>query len=192
MKTSLAILVACLLSLTTWIQNAAGAAEVRSSEPKRTILPITRPEGKTYTEIDARDATRPDPWSLSAPENAPNIVMVMLDDLGFGQSSAFGGPIRTPTAEKLAEQGIRYNRFHTTALCSPTRAALLSGRNHHSNSMGVIPELSTSFPSYTGIIPKSSASRTAPTLVRQATPASIRKRGKWTLKMPRYPAGGLG
>ncbi len=83
---------------------------------------------------------------MKAPEGAPNVVIVLIDDIGFGHSSAFGGPIRMPTLEKLASRGLRYNRFHTTALCSPTRTALLTGRNHHINNAGAIMELATAFP----------------------------------------------
>lgn len=123
----------------------------------RTILPITPPKYPHATELDARDATAPKAWSVKAPEGAPNIVMVLIDDMGFGQSSAFGGPVHMPTAEKLAKEGIQYNRFHTTALCSPTRSALLSGRNHHTNNMGGITEVATAFPGNTGMTPQACA-----------------------------------
>ena len=94
---------------------------------------------------------------MKAPEGAPNVVIVLIDDIGFGHSSTFGGPIHMPTLEKLAGGGLRYNRFHTTALCSPTRTALLTGRNHHINNAGAIMELATAFPGNTGIRPKSVA-----------------------------------
>jgi arylsulfatase A-like enzyme len=77
---------------------------------------------------------------VKAPANAPNVLIVLIDDMGFGQSSAFRGPIHMPTVESLANSGLRYNEFHTTALCSPTRSALLSGRNHHMNNFGSIAE----------------------------------------------------
>ena len=83
------------------------------------------------------------PKQVEAPKGAPNILVILTDDVGFGASSTFGGPIPTPTFDRLAKAGLRYNQFHTTALCSPTRAALLSGRNHHSASTGVITELAT-------------------------------------------------
>src|SRR5262245_60231134 len=95
-------------------------------------LPLPEPKfrgriGSSYTD------SKPDIISLpTAPTGAPNVLLVLLDDVGFGQTSAFGGPVNTPTLQRLANEGLRYNRFHTTALCSPTRAALLSGRNHHS------------------------------------------------------------
>ena len=91
------------------------------------------------------------------PEDAPNILIIMLDDAGFGQSSTFGGEINTPTLSRLAEEGIAYNRFHTTAMCSPTRAALMTGRNHHRVGAGQIAEFANDWDGYTGIIPKSSA-----------------------------------
>ncbi|RKG91596.1 arylsulfatase [Corallococcus terminator] len=91
------------------------------------------------------------------PGGAPNIVVVLLDDVGFGTSSAFGGPVPMPTLEALSRQGLRYNQFHTTALCSPSRAALLTGRNHHSSHMGAICEIATGYPGYDSIIPKSTA-----------------------------------
>ena len=94
---------------------------------------------------------------LRPPAGAPNVLIVLLDDVGFGASSAFGGPISTPTAERLAASGLKYNRFHTTALCSPTRQALLTGRNHHSVGMGSITELATSAPGYNSIRPNTAA-----------------------------------
>lgn len=93
----------------------------------------------------------------TAKANAPNILIVLLDDVGFGQVSTFGGPVNTPTLQRLADEGVRYNRFHTTARCSPSRVALLTGRNHHSVHTGCITELSTGFPGYDGILPKDAA-----------------------------------
>ncbi len=93
----------------------------------------------------------------AAPKGAPNILLVLIDDAGFGATSTFGGPVNTPILDKLAENGLRYNRFHTTALCSPTRASILTGHNHHSAATGVIMEMGTGFPGYTGIIPRSTA-----------------------------------
>lgn len=123
----------------------------------RTRLPIQPPVIPPYTQEDARDATPPAPWEVHAPKGAPNIILVLVDDFGFGMSSAFGGPIKMPFAEKLAANGLRYNRFHTTALCSPTRTALLTGRNHHSNNMAGITEVATAFPGNTGVRPQSIA-----------------------------------
>ena len=124
------------------------------SELDRTSLPIPEPDVKAISTLDARDAKAPPPFQVKAPEGAPNVVIVLIDDIGFGHSSAFGGPIKMPTLEKLANNGLRYNRFHTTALCSPTRTALLTGHNHHANNAGAIMELATGFPGNTGIRPK--------------------------------------
>lgn len=121
----------------------------------RTILPIREPKVTSISELDARIAKAPARFQVSAPEKAPNVVVVLLDDIGFGHSSAFGGPIHMPNLEKLASNGLKYNRFHTTALCSPTRTALLTGYNHHSNNAGTIMEVSTAFPGNTGIRPQS-------------------------------------
>jgi len=95
------------------------------------------------------------PQPVQAPKGAPNIVLILLDDTGFGQYSTFGGGIPAPTLEKLAAEGLRYNRFHTTALCSPTRAALITGRNHHSAATGVITEAATGYDGYTCVLPRS-------------------------------------
>lgn len=109
--------------------------------------------GTTYQNSD--DA--PFPPQLKAPDDAPNILVVLLDDVGFGQFGVAGGGVPSPNMEKLASNGILYDRFHTTALCSPTRAALLTGRNHHTAGTGIITELATGHDGYTGIIPKSTA-----------------------------------
>ena len=90
---------------------------------------------------------------IRPPEGAPNVLIILIDDAGFGSSSAFGGPCQTPNAEKLAAGGLKYNRFHTTALCSPTRQALLTGRNHHSAGMGGITEIATGAPGYSSVLP---------------------------------------
>ncbi|MEY4362400.1 MAG: hypothetical protein RL391_1706 [Actinomycetota bacterium] len=113
-----------------------------------------------------------------APAGAPNIVVIMLDDVGFGSFSTFGGPVPTPAFQSVADDGLRYNQFHTTALCSPTRAALLTGRNHHSVHMGGIPEGANSFPAYDSMIPKSAA--TVAEILRQNGYATACI-GKWHL-----------
>ncbi len=120
----------------------------------RSVLPIKEPTYPAITELDARNATAPPRFEVKAPEKAPNIVIVLIDDIGFGHASAFGGPINMPTLERLAANGLKYNRFHTTALCSPTRTALLTGYNHHSNNAGAIMEVGTAFPGNTGIRPQ--------------------------------------
>src|SRR5271166_5150970 len=90
----------------------------------------------------------------SAPEGAPNIVVVLLDDVGYAQFGCYGSDIATPTFDRLAAGGLRYSNFHTTALCSPTRAALLTGRNHHTVGMGRIADLATGFPGYDAVVPR--------------------------------------
>jgi arylsulfatase A-like enzyme len=125
----------------------------------RETLPIPdRPHVGSIT-YDAKDpATKFPPIEpLRPPAEAPNVLVVLIDDTGFGASSAFGGPISTPTAERLAAQGLKYTRFHTTALCSPTRAALLSGRNHHAVGMGGVTEIATSAPGYSSVRPNTAA-----------------------------------
>ena len=116
----------------------------------RAILPIQPPKLDAITEMDARNATTPERFEIKAPEGAPNIVIVLIDDIGFGASSTFGGQISTPTLDSLAKNGLRFNRFHTTALCSPTRASLLSGRNHHAVNVGSVMEIATGFPGNLG------------------------------------------
>jgi arylsulfatase len=123
----------------------------------RAVLPIKEPQIALITDIDARNAKAPPRFEVKSPQGAPNVVIVLIDDMGFGQCSAFGGPIHMPTAERLAKNGLRYNRFHTTALCSPTRAALLTGRNHDSNNMVAICEVATGFPGMTGQRPQNIA-----------------------------------
>jgi arylsulfatase len=102
-----------------------------------------------------KDSVKDFPKAVEAPKGAPNILVILTDDVGFAASSTFGGPIPTPAMDRLAKSGLRYNNFHTTALCSPTRAALLSGRNHHSASTGVIMELATGYPGYNSLMSKS-------------------------------------
>ena len=109
----------------------------------REILPIPDQPYRGAVPFDARSASAPPQPMLHAPEGAPNIVLVLIDDMGFGIPSAFGGCVHMPASERLASGGLRYNHFHTTALCSPTRAALLTGRNHHTVNMSSITEFST-------------------------------------------------
>jgi arylsulfatase A-like enzyme/uncharacterized membrane protein len=158
--------------------------------PDRTVLPIADPNfggtiGRTL------DASIPD-WSINMtprpPEAAPNVLLVLIDDAGFGNPSTFGGPVSTPAMTRVAEQGLAYNRFHVTALCSPTRAALLTGRNHHSVGFGSIGELPGPFPGYTASVPKDSASFVR---VLQANGYSTGGFGKWHLT-PDHVQGAAG
>ncbi|AFZ45023.1 sulfatase [Halothece sp. PCC 7418] len=154
----IALSIALVLTNNLVFSNRAIAAEV-SSKSAQTIIQLPKPDpefkgkvGKTY-----KDSVPSYPEPVEAPEGDPNVLIILLDDVGFGMTSTFGGPVPTPNLDKLASNGISYNRFHTTALCSPTRAALLTGRNHHSVGTGVIIETGTGYPGYTGIIPKSTA-----------------------------------
>ena len=126
---------------------------------QRSILPIPdrKPVGLTTYDAKDPDTKFPPITPLRPPAGAPNVLVILLDDVGFGASSAFGGPCQTPTAERLAAKGLRYTRFHTTALCSPTRAAMLSGRNHHAVGMGGITEIATSAPGYNSLRPNTCA-----------------------------------
>lgn len=123
----------------------------------RTVLPIPEPKSPPLKELDARKAKAPPRFQVKAPPGAPNVVIVLLDDFGFGQSSAFGGAIRMPTLDRLAQEGLRYNQFHVAALCSPTRTALLTGRNHHSANAGAVMDIATGFPGNTGVRPNAIA-----------------------------------
>ena len=130
-----------------------------SDQVDRTVLPIRRPPFRGVAN-KTLGGSQPD-WGLighvKPPEGAPNILFVLIDDAGFGNPSTFGGPIRTPNYDRMADNGLRYNRFHVTAMCSPTRAALLTGRNHHAVGMGGIPEFSGGFPGYSAMLPRDAA-----------------------------------
>ncbi len=119
----------------------------------RTELPIKGPWYPPITTLDARDAKAPPFFEVRAPEDAPNVVVILIDDLGFGGTSATGSVLQTPHFDKLASQGLMYTQFHTTALCSPTRQALKTGRNHHSANQAKITEVATAFPGATGMLP---------------------------------------
>ena len=154
------------VALATLAQPAL-AQNATSSSPGGS-LSLPRPDfrfkgevGRTYQDSDPATF----PQIVRPPKGAPNIVLILLDDVGFGQFGVFGGGVSSPNMEKLAAQGLRYNRFQPTALCSPTRAALLTGRNHHMAGTGVITEISTGYDGYTGIIPKSAG--TAAEILRQ-------------------------
>lgn len=138
-----------------WFISTAAPAQVTLD---RTYLPIQEPSRPLFGELDVRNVKETPPFfEVRAPENAPNVVIVLIDDIGFGGPSAFGGPIQTPTLDRLSRAGVVYNNFHTTALCSPTRMALKCGRNHHTANTGSIMESSTGFPGNTGQVPNSVA-----------------------------------
>lgn len=138
--------------------DAAGAAPTADAVD-RTVLPIP---DKAFAGTIAPIAVGATPDAAvgrpaPAPAQAPNVLLIMTDDVGFGASSTFGGPIPTPTFDRLARAGLRYNNFHTTAMCSPTRAALLTGRNHHNVGFGILSEMATGFPGYNGRLPRDAA-----------------------------------
>jgi arylsulfatase A-like enzyme len=118
----------------------------------RTVLPIPPPPFDGTIGLRAAESTPSFPQNVKAPEGAPNVVLILMDDVGFGATSPFGGPVPTPNFQKLADAGLRYNQFHTTALCSPTRAALITGRNHHSAHAGVVTEMATGYPGYDSVL----------------------------------------
>ena len=133
------------------------------------VLPVPPAPFKGQIGLSAKDSKPDFPKPVEAPKGSPNVVVVLLDDVGFGASSTFGGPISTPTLERLAQHGLRYTQFHTAALSSPTRAALLTGRNHHSAHTGVIMEQGTGFPGYDSLLGKDTA-----------TVAEVLKQHGWT------------
>lgn len=147
------------LALYLVVSTVAVPLSVRLSadEPDRTTLPITEPLREPTTTLDVREATPPPRFEVKAPAGAPNVLLVLIDDLGFAGTSAFGGPVATPNFDRIARGGVKYNNFHTTAVCSPTRTALKSGRNHHVNNMGGIIETGTAFPGNSGQIPQNIA-----------------------------------
>ena len=143
-----------VLSAVSLAVGAAYAATAAAQTvPDRTTLPIPEPKYPPSTVLDVRDAKAPPRFEVRAPDGAPNVLIVLIDDLGFAGTSTYGGPVGTPAFDRIASEGLYYNNFHTTAVSSPTRAALKSGRNHHVNNMGAIIETGTAFPGNTGQIP---------------------------------------
>jgi arylsulfatase A-like enzyme len=156
MKTRHLFVVVLALLMVSSLGTSVGMAQ--EAQVDRTELPIKGPWYPPITTLDARDAKAPPFFEVKAPKDAPNVVIVLLDDIGFGGPSSFGGVIETPNFDKLASEGLMYNQFHTTALCSPTRQALKTGRNHHSANQAKITEVATSFPGATGMLPNDVAS----------------------------------
>ena len=147
-----------LLAASVAAQGASGqTGAARTADLDRTVLPIPEPRRQPITELDVRKAVAPPRFEVKAPRGAPNVVLVLIDDMGFGQPSTFGGGVSMATLDRLATGGLRYSNFHTSALCSPTRAALLTGRNHHSNNTGAVQDVATAFPGQTGKRPLSVA-----------------------------------
>jgi Sulfatase len=122
------------------------------------VLPRPEASFKGVIKRTAKESTPDFPRPITAPKGAPNILLILTDDVGFGASRTFGGPIPTPTLDRLAKAGLRYTEFLTTALCSPTRAALITGRNHHTDATGVIMEMATGYPGYNSLMSRSSGS----------------------------------
>ena len=164
----LSLLLFAVAGICGWQLDASRDHELFAQIPKATAPETThvatqnsadvlpRPEQPFGGHISrrAKDSTPDFPKEVTAPKGAPNILLILTDDVGFSATSPFGGPIPTQTFDRLAKNGLRYTQFHTTALCSPTRAALLSGRNHHSAATGVIMELGTGYPGYNSLMPK--------------------------------------
>jgi hypothetical protein len=121
------------------------------------VLPATAAPFKGQIGLSVKDSIPDFPLPVQAPKGAPNVLLILLDDVGYSASSTFGGPVATPTLERLAQNGLRYTQFHTTSLCSPTRAALITGRNHHSVHTGVITEMATGYPGYDSLMGKETA-----------------------------------
>jgi arylsulfatase A-like enzyme len=144
-------------SLGIAIGSIIAAAAGAQTGVDRTALPIAEPDYPHSTVLDVRKATPPPRFEVKAPKGAPNVLIILLDDMGFSQPGTFGGPIHMPTLQRLADQGLRYNNFHTTGVSSPTRAALLTGRNHHTCNASLVMEMATAFPGATGQRPVSVA-----------------------------------
>ncbi|MCZ7565822.1 MAG: sulfatase-like hydrolase/transferase [Burkholderiales bacterium] len=135
----------------------AGNVGAQGAGLDRAVLPIPAPTHPPIETLDVRNAKAPPRFEVKAPKDAPNVVIVLIDDMGFAHPSTFGGAIAMPTLDRLARTGVRYSNFHVTALCSPTRAALLTGRNHHTSNTGAVQDVATAFPGNTGVRPASVA-----------------------------------
>ncbi|MGD8414408.1 MAG: arylsulfatase, partial [Candidatus Latescibacterota bacterium] len=176
MKLRLGIILLMAVFAAAGCQQQGNGDTIKSASTGEEVLPHPEPPfagtiGKTVAE------SKPDyPKPVKAPAGAPNVLLILTDDTGYGHASTFGGMAATPALDKLAQKGVRYGMFHTTALCSPTRAALLTGRNHHSVGTGVIIEMGTGYPGYTGIVPNSTVG--LPEILRQNGYATAAF-GKW-------------
>ena len=156
MSFALSLPIALMLAPLTAAPAAAQAAIV-VLPTDRTVLPLPEPQYPHSTVFNVRNATPPPRFEVKAPANAPNVLIVLIDDMGFGNRARSVGPSTCQRWRSWPTKGLRYNQFHTTALCSPTRAALLTGRNHHMNNFGSIAETATAFPGQTGQRPNSVA-----------------------------------
>ena len=160
------LIVMTIAGLSGWLAASSRWTESLAQETKgssvqvaatSSVLPVPAQPFKGIINLRAKESKSDFPQPIQAPQNAPNVLLVLLDDVGFGATSTFGGPCSTPTFQKLADNGLKYNQFHTTALCSPTRAALITGRNHHTCHTGVIMEAATGFPGYDSVMQKDTA-----------------------------------
>ncbi|MFM8582397.1 MAG: sulfatase-like hydrolase/transferase, partial [Planctomycetaceae bacterium] len=163
-RMTLAVLVMAAGAILGWLAGSPRMTGAFAAEPaaeqtaaRGTVLPVPPPAFKGTIDLRAKNSKSDFPQPLKAPAGAPNILLVLLDDVGFGATSTFGGPCQTPTFTRLAQNGLKYNHFHTTALCSPTRAALITGRNHHSVHTATIMESATGFPGYDSVMQKDTA-----------------------------------
>ena len=154
------LLAVLLAGATLAAASALGSAvQAQTTQAQsQTILPRPQQPFEGRIGRTAKESTPDFPKGIEAPKGAPNVLLILTDDVGFGASSTFGGPIQTPNFQRLADSGVRYNTFHTTALCSPSRAALITGRNHHSVASGVITEMATGYPGYNSLVPASAGS----------------------------------
>ncbi|MBM3523822.1 MAG: arylsulfatase, partial [Alphaproteobacteria bacterium] len=166
-------------------------SEVGTHHARKTMSDLkTYPEGTPFTGRIGRTASTSEPaWPVAkkARPGAPNIVVMLLDDVGFAQLGCFGSDIATPSFDKLAANGLRYRDFHTTAICSPTRACLLTGRNHHSNGVGIIQEMATGYPGYNGAVPRENGFLSEMLLAEGYATFAI---GKWHLTLASEYASG--
>jgi hypothetical protein len=147
-----------VLLIATWgckSKPAPSTGQGTAASVDRTVLPLAEPNYPAITELNVRKATAPPLFQVKAPQGAPNVIVILLDNLGFGATKPFGGVVNMPTLERLAKNGLIYTNFHTAPLCSPSRQALLTGRNPHSVNMGAISELATAFPGQTSVLPAS-------------------------------------
>ena len=150
------ILAARVVASAQQVTGTPGSPSARSTVSNKQ-LPAPDPKFGGVIKDGALQSKYWWPPRVAPPKDAPNVLLIITDDAGFGVPSTFGGVIPTPTMDRIAKEGLRYNRVFSTALCSPTRAALITGRNHHSAGFGVISEQSTGFPGYNSIIPKDKA-----------------------------------
>ncbi len=148
-------LFAALASLVVLLAAMSAAQSMEEEKWDRSMLPIAPKPFKGHAGLRTSESQLDFPAEVKAPKGAPNILLIMPDDVGFGASTPFGGPVPTEAFNRLAAEGLLFTEFHTTALCSPTRASLITGRNHHSNATGVIMEIGTGFPGYNSLMPKS-------------------------------------